>query len=261
MGSSAKHNDEIGQNFRHATESLPIACKKITYYSVYFSDEILLLKPVLAGCNGYSDVSKYPWCNARSLVADQDLRLFQQLSIHLKYKNCPMGFTLHNLDQNCVCCPSLLSLGLGCDIDTTTIRRNNQQWIGVTYEHITVSDQYPGVIAHQYCPFDYCQTDKKSLRIRLEDETELCAFNRSGILCGGCATNFSRVLGSSKCRVCFVNYKLFIIILGWLLAGALLVILLMVLDLTVSIGTINGLTLYANISFKLNVPPFYPKFF
>ena len=127
------------------------------------------------------------------------------------------------------------------------IRRNKQQWVGVAHEHTTTPYEHPGVIVHQYCPFDYCRIDTDSILIRLEDQNELCTSNRSGILYGGCATNFSRVLGSSKCKVCSTNSKLLIIILSWLLLGIMLVILLMLLDLTVSVGTINGLTFYANI--------------
>ena len=65
-----------------------------------------------------------------------------------------------------------------------------------------------------------------------------------------------------------MNFKMFAIILGWLLSGLILVILVMLLDLTVSVGTINGLTFYANIIqaqratfFTLDVSsPFLSKF-
>ena len=103
-----------------------------------------------------------------------------------------------------------------------------------------------GMIAHQYCPFDYCRNDYESLLIRLEYQDKQCAFNRTGILCGGCQTNFSRVLGSSKCKKCS-NIMLLAILPSVALAGLLLVIFLMVLNLTVSVGTINGLIFYANV--------------
>ena len=101
-----------------------------------------------------------------------------------------------------------------------------------------------GVIAHQHCPFDYCSAE--SVSIRLEDQDEQCAFNRAGILCGGCKTNFSRVLGSSKCKKCS-STRLPVIVLIFLLTGSLLVTFLMILNLTVSAGTVNGLIFYANI--------------
>ena len=123
-------------------------------------------------------------------------------------------------------------------------RSRQQQWVGVTKEH-TIAGESSGVIAHQHCPFDYCKTNE-TLSLRLEDQDEQCAFNRTGILCGGCKTNFSRVLGSSKCKECS-NLMLLAIIPSGLLAGLVLITVLMILNLTVSVGTINGLIFYANI--------------
>ena len=144
------------------------------------------------------------------------LVLFQQLSIHLKYKDCPLGFALHKIDRNYVCQTSISPLGLSCNLEAIKICRNRQQWVGVAHEHIDITSSYepPGVIVHQYCPFDYCRSDNDSLLIRLEDQNKLCAFNRSGILCGSCKKNFSRVLGSSKCKICSTNSEVFTIFLS-----------------------------------------------
>ena len=158
-----------------------------------------------------------------------------------------MGFFLQKTDRNCTCHPSVLSHGLKCDSDSTKICRKGQQWIGMAHDPAQTADEHLGVIVHQYCPLDYCRTDSDSILIQLDHEDELCAFNCSGILCGGCKPKFSRVLGSSKCKACSNNLMMFAIILCWLLSGVLLVILLMLLDLTVSVGTINGLTFYVNI--------------
>ena len=260
--SDVKQNDELWRHLWPATESLQTNCTKIVY-KIYSIEEILPLEPSMYGCN-----SGVPKLSANDSATSQAILLFQQLSIHLKYKNCPLGFILHINDRNCVCQSSLLSLGLSCNLEASMIHRNKQQWVGVAYEHTTASYEGPGVIVHQNCPFDYCRKDNDSLLIRLEDQATLCAFNRSGILCGGCGTKFSRVLGSSNCKVCFTNFKLFVIILGWLLSGLLLVILFMLLDLTVSIGTINGLIFYANIIqaqhatfFMLEFPNSFPRKF
>ena len=165
--------------------------------------------------------------------------LFKQLFIQVQLKECPFGYLLDQVEHRCSCYSSL-----SCDSHSYKIYRTEKQWIGVVSEHM-VAEESPGVIVHQNCPFDYCRTDQKSLLIILEHQDEQCAFNRSGILCGGCQTNFSRVLGSSKCKICS-NLTL-LILPGILLAGLLLVIFLMVLDLTVSVGTINGMLFYANV--------------
>ena len=170
--------------------------------------------------------------------------LFKQISVQVQLKECPLGFLLDKIERRCICYSSLRILGFSCNSLSYEIHKSEKQWIGVVSEHM-VTGENPGVIAHQYCPFDYCRTDQESLLISLEHPDEQCAFNRSGILCGGCQINFSRVLGSSKCKKCS-NLTL-LILPGVLLAGLLLVTVLIMLDLTVSVGTINGLIFYANI--------------
>ena len=166
-------------------------------------------------------------------------RLFTQLAIPLKKKGCALGYMEKENSCECICLPLLTSIELNCDANGH-ISREKQQWVGVM--HTTSENAI--VIAHKHCPFDYCRADKNP--ISLDDPDKQCTFNRSGILCGGCETNFSRILGSSKCKKCS-NHNLIIIIPGVLLAGLILVILLILLDLTVSVGTINGLIFYANI--------------
>jgi len=85
------------------------------------------------------------------------------------------------------------------------------------------------------------------------NQDEQCAFNRTGILCGACPEGLSVVLGSSRCLTCS-NFYL-VLLIPFALAGLLLVFFLTVCNLTVSVGTINGLILYANIV-QANKHPF-----
>ena len=226
-------------------QSLPASCTNITY-KIYSEEETVLLDPYLDVCDNEKLAIKFPKYSINDSITAEATLLFHQFYIHIKSKQCPLGFTMHKTDLNCVCQPILTSYGLSCDLKTTKIRREKQQWIGMTYEHTVTNGEYPGVIIHKYCPFDYCKTDDDSLLFRLEDGDELCAFNRSGILCGGCKPNFSRVLGSSECKKCS-NLMLLLIIPSNLVAGLLLILIMMILNLTVSTGTINGLMFYANI--------------
>ena len=218
------------------TERLQASCTKVTYL-LDSKTETVHFKP------------KLPTCNSRQESLDDSLlhqyhALFEQLSIEFNSIDCPFGFTLHRIRRTCIC---RRSLGLKCDETTTTINREEQQWIGVTHKHVK-PDEPVGVIIYSPCPFDYCRIDNRSLFIQLEYQDVLCAFNRSGILCGGCKTNFSRVLGSSRCKKCRNNFLVMIaIFFGQILFGLIVVISLIVLDLTVAVGTINGLTFYANI--------------
>ena len=171
--------------------------------------------------------------------------LFQQFTIILKVKGCPLAFHFDKINHKCICLPSLSLLGLTCNLDTYKVLRSEHQWVGMAYVH-TIPEENPGMIAHQNCPLDYCKTDKASLSIDMEFPDYQCSSNRGGILCGACQTNFSSILGSSRCKKCS-HIMLFAIIPGVLLAGILLIIFLMLLNLTVSVGTINGLIFYANL--------------
>jgi hypothetical protein len=75
-----------------------------------------------------------------------------------------------------------------------------------------------------------------------------CANNRSGMLCSVCdiQRNLSLSFGNSHCIHCSESWYLAIII-GTLMAGIVLVALLMLMNLTVAVGTLNGLIFYANI--------------
>ena len=154
----------------------------------------------------------------------------------MNIKNFPIGFKLDHGEGTCVCQPELLSLDLRCNSINYKIYRSAQQWIGVTHEH-TKTDENAGIIAHQHCPL---------LSIRLDQPDDLCAFNRDGILCGRCKSGFSMMLETSMCRKC-PDIMLLAIIPVYILSGLLLIVFLMVLNFTVSVGTINRLIFYANI--------------
>ena len=81
---------------------------------------------------------------------------------------------------------------------------------------------------------------------------------RSGVLCGSCQQNLSHVLGTSNCKECSSNFLLLIPV--FIVAGIALVAFLMLLNLTVSVGTINGLIFYANIV-RANHAIFFPSWY
>ena len=171
--------------------------------------------------------------------------LTQQFSASVKLQKCPLGFLFKPTSKTCLCLQSINShSGVQCDYDTYSISKAKHKWISATYEHNDT--QHHGVIIYDQCPYDYCRTDPNPLFFHLEFPDDQCAFNRTGILCGACQTNFSHVLGTSRCSKCS-NLPLLAIIPGVLFAGVVLVLFLMLFNLTVSIGNINGLIFYANI--------------
>ena len=175
---------------------------------------------------------------------DYDL-LFQPFSINFKMKKCPIGFLFDKHNHACICSPSIIAHDLSCDFSTYRIVRNAQDWIGTTTVH-TLPDEHPSVIVHHHCPNGYCRSDNDSLSIQLEFQDHQCSFKHSGILCGECKENYSQILGSYKCKRCS-NFSILIIIPSVLVAGIVLVVFLMTLNLTVSTGMINGLIFYSNI--------------
>ena len=133
----------------------------------------------------------------------------------------------------------------GCNYQTGSLTKKGNPWIA--YNSSTRS-----FIMYRYCPFDYCRRGK-NITVNLNkgngSDDSQCANNRSGILCGECRPGFSLSLGSSRCLKCSeTTYKLFIaIVIAALLIGIALVTFLMILNLTVATGTLNGVILYANI--------------
>ena len=163
------------------------------------------------------------------------------LIVAITFKNCPIGFEQSNFTGECICDHRLWQYTNSCDIDRQRILRNGSRtfWLGVSYNNET----FEGFIHHDHCPLDYCTSESKYINMKNSDEQ--CNFKHSGLLCGKCKEGLSRVLGSSQCKECSNNYLTLLI--PFALAGVLLVILLFLLHLTVSAGTLHGLIFYANI--------------
>ena len=90
----------------------------------------------------------------------------------------------------------------------------------------------------------------------LDSQDEQCALNHADTLCGKCRANYSSVLGTSRCKRC--NNTMLVLLPVFVTCGVLLVIALIQLNLTVSVGTVNGLIFYANI-IQANRASFFPN--
>ena len=161
--------------------------------------------------------------------------------VHVTILYCPPGFQLSLFEPLCICAQRLQRYTNTCRIADRSIERATEHefWVGYKQDN-TSSD---GLILHPHCPFDYCTFNELSLTV--EDSDEQCINNRAGLLCGKCAQNFSLVLGTNRCLQC--SHEHFWIIAAFAFAGVALVFLLLVLRLTVAVGTISGLIFYANI--------------
>ena len=163
---------------------------------------------------------------------------------------CPIGFEPSNSEISCECeCHSALSPHIAnCDFATSSfLRVNTNSW--VTYVNGT---DPPGYIVHPNCPHDYCHPSIENVSVNLnvaDGADRQCDNNRRGLLCGACQQNFSLSLGSSRCLPCHSYWPaVFVVIfLASIMAGLLLVAMLLILNLTVTMGFINGFIFYANI--------------
>ena len=83
--------------------------------------------------------------------------------------------------------------------------------------------------------------------ISLAQPDEQCAHHHSGVICGACQENYSIALGGSKCLQCTSSLAFLWLLPLFAVAGIALVALLLVCNMTVSHGTLNGLIFYANV--------------
>ena len=185
----------------------------------------------------------------------------QHLYIEFSECTCPVGFQPLDSDIRCGCdCDSKLSPHItSCNSTTKSlVRVNTNSWI----THINDTDP-PGYVIYPNCPLDYCQpqTENVSMNLNLPDGSDAqCAYNRSGVLCGGCQKHLSLSLGSSRCLSCHSHWPavLIVILLAAIVAGILLVTALLALNMTVAVGLINGFIFYANIV-AANSAIFFPS--
>ena len=158
--------------------------------------------------------------------------------INITILPCPIGFRLTDREPYiCDCEPLLKTVPeVECDIQMLTIGRQGFVWIGM-------SPDDSSVMMSESCPLGYCTKEKVNMSLNYLNSQ--CNYGRVGILCGGCEKGLSLSLGSNRCQHCS-NIYLFLIA-PFALAGIALVLIVKVLDLTISQGTINGLIIYANI--------------
>ena len=172
------------------------------------------------------------------------------LKINITFLLCPHGLVLSS--GTCQCNSALESIkGTQCSIDWLPhpIKRSRNNWL-------SYHEQYNCTLAHANCPFDYCNTSTVYLNLTHPDLQ--CTNGRSGTLCGKCKPGLSLMLGSNNCQSC--DNKYLSLLIPFILGGLALVVFLLVCNLTVSVGSINGLLFYANI-IKLNEAAFLPNGF
>lgn len=200
---------------------------------------------------------------ARGPCKDAQLSI-GQIFIQFLPCTCPVGFQPYETTKcTCQCDSKLSKFIIECHEENETLARVGTFWIAYLSNNHSDHDlreyQY---LTHPQCPLDYCIPPTSKVYINLNEEDgsdKQCAFNRSGILCGKCRPGFSLSLGSSRCIKCSVHWPMvcLAIIITATLSGVLLIVVLLALNLTVAMGTINGIIFYANIV-NANTSTYFP---
>ena len=158
------------------------------------------------------------------------------LTVEIIFEECPRGFQLDSSGSKCECDQRLTALSqTQCNIDNQTIETT--LWLYYQNETLYV---------WKFCYSNYCYKATSYRSIRNMNGSQ-CVNNHAGIICGGCRNTFTIAIGSSKCIKCSQKYAFLWLVPLFAVMGLILVLSMLFLDLTVSIGLINGLIFYANI--------------
>ena len=155
--------------------------------------------------------------------------------------NCPVGFSLQ--EENglfaCVCGEFFMKSEVSEDFQCNSlsgiiVREDKRSWLSVINNKV----EYIVLCSPVYC-------NSIVTKYTLTDYDILCDNNHGGRACGGCINDYGRVFGSNSCRRCS-NAWLATILL-YAILGIILVVILYLLKLTVTMGTINGLIFFCNV--------------
>ena len=167
--------------------------------------------------------------------------------------SCPLGFQKTSSKMcKCTCNDIFRPYEIECDLETRSIIRNDNFWVKYIEHDDRNNESIGGYLIYPNCPFDYCHPREANITINFNDHNgsdAQCASDRMGILCGACRPGLSVSLGTSRCLSCPNHWPWLVvaIVLVFIVAGIALVILLLVLNMTVAVGTINAIIFYANI--------------
>ena len=213
---------ECGFGEGQQTQKVNTSCKNLTY-NVFSPNDFETITVYADGPCGSSPSS------------------LNYLKIQFLNCSCSIGFEPASSKTTCACNydSKLYPYINKCNYTTKTLLRlGTHSWIA----YINRTDP-PGYVIHPNCPFDYCYPSNKELQFSLLNGRDAqCAYNRAGVLCGACQQGFSLSLGSSLCMHCqsYWPATLTAIIIATFITGILLVVTLLILNITVSVGMING---------------------
>ena len=188
-------------------------------------------------------------CNIVSRLYTYETSL--SVYVNVTHLPCPRGYHISN--NVCKCIDVLQRSEIDCNVQNGLVKVNKKsglEWYGV----VNVSNRSCYVLRAN-CRYTYCYSRQMSFDLFTNNDDQ-CTAGRSGILCSQCIEGNSLLLGSNECGKCSNSYLSLLIVFS--LAGVALIAVIVLLNLTVSVGTINGLIFYANV-LKMYEDIFFPK--
>lgn len=176
---------------------------------------------------------------------------FAQSQFVVNLINCSEGFEYIN--NFCTCSKEIEENNLNCSTEGNFLVPPDL-WIGKgPDESLFITG----------CNFDYCLNGLRT--ISPSNYSAQCneGYNRQGISCGQCQTNYSITFGSNICEIC-TNTGLFLLLVI-AIVGIIVIFLIGFLQITVSDGLLNGAIFFSNITVVyipifLNTSDFSPAF-
>ena len=184
--------------------------------------------------------------NPQGILAIFPSQQHHKVYVSVSLKDCPLGFNLSS--GACNCNSFLESKNFKCLINNGTIVKTDlTSWIGSVPN--SSNDSKVHLAYAPQCSIEYCE---QQYVVNVSKIDSACRFNRSGVMCGQCTKNLSTVIGHPMCSECSNLWLLTIPLYAAM--GLICVVLLFLLRLTVSTGTITGVIFYANI---ININDFF----
>ena len=171
-------------------------------------------------------------------------------TLAVQLTDCPLGFAAKGSNVPCTCRDEWQHYSVKCNSTNFELSVPAEMWVGVPRQR----DDY-FIVQHdcKFCKNDGVQVMKVSSGIQ---SGALCLPYREGTLCGNCIDGHSFQLGGYECADCSKSTGTGVLLLLLFAAlGAILIILLLCLNLTVATGRINGLIFYSHIIY-LNLDSF-----
>ena len=179
------------------------------------------------------------------LIPGRNQDVFLYAYIQTRTSKCPKAYSLVKSDSQiqCECYKFLYHMKVKCLLDVQQFTLPKNYWIST--EEGNKDNSNTKVLLSADCPKIYCITTKGGKQVSLDEPDKQCTHGRSGVLCGQCPKGKSVVGYSFACKTC-TNWGVLLLV-PFLIAGPLLIALICCLNLTISVGSINGFLLYINI--------------